>query len=211
MVEAIEEAKTLDAEHRKRIEVDTYHALFWRIICTHGYLIGLPRRLSLLTPQAEAVALSSIRHKFGPSNKLSESRKTEKQTAESKERRKLAIERGHVCFDLFAPIVADLFERSEKLRHWFATRYPIIIVDEFQDTSEDQWRVVKSLRKDALVLALADPEQRIFDFIGADPERLDHFKEAFVPTVVDLKWANPVSCTLAQTHLPAAEPLRHLL
>ena len=36
------------------------------------------------------------------------------------------------------------------------------------------------------LLALADPEQRIYDFIGADPERLNHFRAAFTPTEVDL-------------------------
>ena len=40
------------------------------------------------------------------------------------------------------------------------------------------------------LIALADPEQRIFDFIGADPARLDHFKELFHPTEFDLSGDN---------------------
>jgi ATP-dependent DNA helicase UvrD/PcrA len=190
VIEAIDEAQSLSPDERKLIEIDTYHALFWKIICTHGYLAGLPRSVNLLTPQAEAVALSAIRHDFGPDNKLNDDEQAAKNAAEAEEHRRLAIAEGNVCFDLFAPLVADLFERSHKIRTWFATRYPVIIVDEFQDTNADQWRVVKAMHNDALVIALADAEQRIFDFIGADPERLEHFKGAFTPTVIDLKGAN---------------------
>jgi DNA helicase-2/ATP-dependent DNA helicase PcrA len=46
-----------------------------------------------------------------------------------------------------------------------------------------------SCRRLALI-ALADPEQRIFDFIGADAERLNHFKAAFAPAVHDLAGDN---------------------
>jgi len=190
VLEAISETHSLSKETSKLIEVDTYHALFWRIICTHGYLVGLPRAINLLTPQAEAVELSTIRHEFGADRKLNPADLALKRAAEEKLRDQLAKEKGLVCFDLFAPTVAQIFERSQKIRAWFATRYPIIIVDEFQDTDPDQWRMIQALRNECLVIALADSEQRIFDFIGADPQRMNHFKAAFTPTVIDLKKAN---------------------
>jgi DNA helicase II / ATP-dependent DNA helicase PcrA len=40
------------------------------------------------------------------------------------------------------------------------------------------------------LIALADPEQRIYDFIGADPERLNHFRDAFQPTELDFSSTN---------------------
>ncbi|MEL7111194.1 MAG: UvrD-helicase domain-containing protein, partial [Pseudomonadota bacterium] len=190
VLEAISETQSLSRETRKRIEVDTYHALFWRIITTHAYLVGYPRALSLLTPQAEAVELSAVRHKFGADRRLDAKGLSAKRAAEAEVRQTLANKDGRVCFDLFAPTVADIFERSRKIREWFAKRYPIIIVDEFQDTDPNQWRVIDALKDECLVIALADAEQRIFDFIGADPERLDHFTAAFTPTVIDLKTAN---------------------
>ena len=102
------------------------------------------------------------------------------------ELQRLAGEEGRVCFDLFAPSVADLFEKSAKLRQLIGSRYPVIVLDEFQDTNADQWRVVKALGAHCTLIALADPEQRIFDFIGADPERLQHFIDAFAPIEFDL-------------------------
>ena len=68
--------------------------------------------------------------------------------------------------------------------------YPVIILDEFQDTNADQWRVVQALGQFCTLIALADPEQRIYDFIGADPERLNHFRAAFTPVEVDLSTDN---------------------
>jgi len=109
---------------------------------------------------------------------------------EEAERIRLATEEGRVCFDLFADRVAILLHGSNKVRSLISTIYPYIILDEFQDTSADQWRVVQALGISSTLIALADPEQRIFDFIGADPERLNHFKAAFAPTVHDLAGDN---------------------
>ena len=70
VAEAIQYEHQLPSEQRKRIEVETYHSFFWRIIKAHGYLLGLPRRLSLLPPPAEAIALSAIRNEMGADSKL---------------------------------------------------------------------------------------------------------------------------------------------
>lgn len=190
VVEAIDEERGVSREERGRIEVDTYHSFFWRVMKTHGYLVGLPRRLTILTPPNEAIALAEIRSSYAAASKLSETLKVEKCDREAAERKRLAIEEGRVCFDLFADSVATLLHGSNKVRTLVSTMYPHIILDEFQDTNEGQWQVVRALGVSSTLIALADPEQRIFDFIGADPERLEHFKAAFSPTVRDLAGAN---------------------
>ncbi len=186
VLEALDEEKDVSVGERSRIEVDTYHSFFWRLLKTHGYLVGLPRRLSILTPPGEAIALAAIRREFGPDKKLDEGSLAEKRSREKAERDRLAVDDGKVCFDLFADLAARLLEGSAKLRALTAIAYPCIIFDEFQDTSADQWRVVKALGDRCTLIALADPEQRIFEFIGADPARLDHFKAAFAPTYTEL-------------------------
>lgn len=188
--EAIRDTVDLNRTDRIGIEVETYHSLFWRLLKTHGYLVGLPRRLDLLTPQGEAVALSVVRNDCGPEKKLTARQFKDREVRLLAERTRLAREEGRVCFDLFAPLVGDLFQGSTKLRDLFATRYPFIILDEFQDTNAEQWRVIKRMGESITPIALADPEQRIFDFIGADPKRLDHFRDAFNPTEIDLKGSN---------------------
>jgi DNA helicase-2/ATP-dependent DNA helicase PcrA len=188
--EAIDEEQSVTKEAKKRIEVDTYHSFFWRILKTHGYLVGFPRRMTILTPPNEAIALSAIRSGFKAPPKLSDEEKAQKAALEVAERMRLATEEGKICFDLFAERVAILLHGSAKVRELVSTMYPFIILDEFQDTSAEQWRAVEAIGKSSTLIALADPEQRIFDFIGADPERLNHFKEAFKPSEHDLAGDN---------------------
>lgn len=190
VLEAIDEESQISREEKQRIEVDTYHSFFWRILKTHGYLVGFPRRMSILTPPNEAIALSAVRSGYKAASKLTDAEKEEKRVREIAERLRLAEQEGQVCFDLFADRTATLLHGGDKIRKLVSTMYPFVILDEFQDTSADQWRVVQAIGMNSALIALADPEQRIFDFIGADPERLDHFKAVFNPTVHDLAGDN---------------------
>ena len=182
ILEAIEDTGELSPESKRLIHVDTYHAFFWRLIRTHGYLLGLPRRLNVLTPHREAVRLSSIRNEYKSSGNLAEQ--------EERERLRIAKEEGLVCFDLFSRFAGQLLHRSAKVRQLVANAYPSVILDEFQDTADDQWSVIQALGQYSKLLALADPEQRIFDFVGAHPNRLQHFEERFKATKYDLSTEN---------------------
>jgi DNA helicase II / ATP-dependent DNA helicase PcrA len=189
VVEAIEYEQKIPPAQKRLIDVETYHSFFWRILKAHGYLIGLPRRLAIVTPPGEAIALSEVRSGFPPRS-LTDEQKAAKRVAEVAERTRLAAEEGRVCFDLYAPYVGDILHGGQRIRRLVAAMYPVIVLDEFQDTNEAQWRVVAALGEVCRLIALADPEQRIYDWIGADPARLDHSREAFKPTEVDLSTDN---------------------
>lgn len=190
VIESIEHEHEIEPAQKLLIDVETYHSFFWRIIKSHGYLLGLPRKLSILPPAGEAVALSGVRSRFGPSKKLSVEEEAAKKDAENSERARLAHEEGLVCFDLFAGLVSEIILGSDRICRLVAAKYPVIILDEFQDTNALQWRVVQALGKHCRLIALADPDQRIYDWLGADPKRLDHFREAFSPTEEDLRSDN---------------------
>lgn len=68
--------------------------------------------------------------------------------------------------------------------------YPVIILDEFQDTSADEWQLIQLLGTQSKLIALADPEQRIYDFRGADPKRITQFIESFKPKIFDFGQQN---------------------
>ena len=186
VIEALAEHSASKPETRRRVGVDTYHAFFWRVLQTHGYLLGLPRGIEVLAPSAQAVALSTIRHEFGPVRKLSDDERKKRFAREEAELRRLAFDEGKVCFDLFADLTAQIVGGSTKIAKLISSAYPVIILDEFQDTNVGQWLVVQHLGKGSTLVALADAEQRIYDFAGADPERLNHFREHFKPREFDL-------------------------
>jgi DNA helicase-2/ATP-dependent DNA helicase PcrA len=190
ILEAIDEEKAATRSAKKRIDVNTYHSFFWSVLKAHGYLVGLPRRLTLVTPPNEAIFLSAIRRKFKAERKLSDSEKIAKRALEDAERRRLAEHEGLICFGLFAHFVGKLLHASNKVRRLVVNAFPFTILDEFQDTSADQWHVVKALGIGGTLIALADPEQRIFEFAGAEAKRLQQFKDTFHPSIFDLKSDN---------------------
>jgi len=60
------------------------------------------------------------------------------------------------------------------VRELVMRRWPVVICDEFQDTSNDQWELLAQLGEHARLLLLADPNQMIYaSFVpGVGPERL---------------------------------------
>jgi DNA helicase-2/ATP-dependent DNA helicase PcrA len=103
---------------------------------------------------------------------------------------------GELCFDLFAPAIADLLNTSCEVRDLIADKFPMVIVDEFQDTDNDQWRMVRSLLCRSTVFCLADPDQRIFEYReNVDEHRIQHFVECASPKVFDLGAENHRSPT----------------
>jgi len=190
IVEALSQTDHVIKHEKTLIEIGTYHAFFWRVIKSHGYLLGLPQRLSILTPSAEAIALSETRNSYGSKNKLTDQQRQQKERDEYAERERLAYTEGKLCFDLFSNLASSALCGSQKLRDLYSDSYPFIILDEFQDTDNNQWECVKALGLRSTIIALADPEQRIYDFKGADPNRLNHFNEHFQPSKFDLAAQN---------------------
>ncbi|WP_370276573.1 UvrD-helicase domain-containing protein [Roseovarius indicus] len=193
--EAIQQSSAITKSEKASIEVDTYHSFFWRLLNSHGYLLGLPRHLEILEGYNEAEILLDLRERYGgkpnPLKSPIEKKRYEKYEAElEKIRWDCAVKNGKIAFDLFAPSVAEMLQRSERIRNLVCLKYPYVILDEFQDTDSDQWDVVVELGKSTTLIALADPEQQIYRWKGADPKRLIQYQRRFSATCVDFEQAN---------------------
>lgn len=161
---------------QSKLSIQTFHSFFWEILKGYGYLLGAPRRLRLLLPHDEA----AMRHQF-------ESEGGNWET----ERERLFREEGLVAFDLFSTKAHALLAASARLRSLFSSRHPMIVVDEAQDTADDQWQCVRLLSENTQLVCLADLDQQIYDFRpGVSSERVTHIMEALQPLRVDLQGQN---------------------
>lgn len=161
----------LDRRSQSLIEIRTFHAFFMELVRSHGRLLtGVPS--SFITPDRE----KHLRADFDGDWDT--------------ERRRLAS-RGRYVFDELAPAAATLLEKNTAVRDLYTDTYPLVIVDEFQDTNTDQWRAVKTFSTKSTVICLADPDQRIFDHIpGVDAERINHAVDHLQPKRFDLSGDN---------------------
>ena len=160
-------------EIKRNIEINTYHGFTWSILKSHGYLLCRFRQIQLLPPPEAAAKLAEI--------------EADQRYIEQK---RLFYEEGCLHFDLFAELCSDLFNQNDSLCRIICDRYPIIIFDEFQDTNPSEWELIKNLGKYSRIIALADAEQRIYDFRGADPERINDYVSHFEPTFFDFATEN---------------------
>lgn len=170
----VEKAKELiSSDDLKLLEVNTYHGFAWSVLRSHGYLLNGGKRLQLLPPPEGAARLAHIAKSDHHTEKL-----------------RLFRDEGLLHFDLFAQLTAELFSRSRRLASIYISTYPLLVVDEFQDTNAEEWAMVRELAAGCRIIALADPGQRIYEFRGADPNRLKEFSDEFSPKVVEFHGEN---------------------
>lgn len=77
------------------------------------------------------------------------------------------ISKNYITFDMMTDMVSELFEKSDASISIYKKRVSNILIDEFQDTSPDQWKFASSF-SDADIFVVADERQAIYAFRGAD-------------------------------------------
>lgn len=165
--------KLVSSPARKVLEINTYHGFAWKLLRSHGYLLNANSTIRLLPPPEAASRLADIHLDVRAS-----------------EKRRLFEEEGLLHFDLFAEMSAELLSRSQALSRIICDAYPIIILDEFQDTNLDEWRMIQALGKRSCLVALADVDQRIYEFRGADAKRIGEFVAMYAPAQFDFALEN---------------------
>lgn len=173
----IEAAKSdLSREDRKFLDIHTFHSFCWHIVRCHGYLLGAPSPICLLPPYEERTLRNGVKD----------------ETDEWKDQRnRLFYEKGKIVFDLFAPTAFEILNRSTSIRKLVCDKYPLIIVDEAQDTGTEQWGCIEALSQHSQILGLADLDQQIYDFRkDVSPERLKQITTSLCPLEVDLGGEN---------------------
>ena len=67
--------------------------------------------------------------------------------------------------------VLEIFTNHTEVKKFYQSYYPLIVVDEFQDTNCIAWKLLESvISEQTQLLFLGDSLQRIYGFIGALPD-----------------------------------------
>lgn len=81
-----------------------------------------------------------------------------------------------------------LLETNESIKEYYNSRYKYILIDEFQDTNKEQYKLIKLLAgSNKNIFTVGDPDQSIYSFRGANYENQQKFIKEFNPKVIFLE------------------------
>ncbi|MHB1226977.1 MAG: ATP-dependent helicase [Desulfurivibrionaceae bacterium] len=96
------------------------------------------------------------------------------QTAIIEEYERLLLDEGLIDFDGLVLAGLQAIENFEWVRKCLRSKFPVIVIDEYQDLGLPLHRMVCTLMREAgvRIIAVGDPDQSIYGFTGAKPSLL---------------------------------------
>jgi len=198
------EAETVFASEReklKQIEITNFHSFFRKYVWSYRSYLGLPLELNLVWPQKRQKqirniftgssnppektieALSSCLE-FQPSDFIPPSpycpKKYHKDIPKIKNQILMLNKEGNIAHEDLAYHFYLLLKRSPFVLDTLKSKYPFLILDEYQDSSDFQDLIVRELLgKSNKAIVFADDMQMIHGWRGASPDRIKHLKRDF--------------------------------
>jgi DNA helicase-2/ATP-dependent DNA helicase PcrA len=78
------------------------------------------------------------------------------------------VDKGFISFNAILALTLRIFRNETEICRFYQAYFPILIVDEFQDTNPLNWALLKKLISDKTeLLFMGDSLQKIYGFIGA--------------------------------------------
>ena len=203
-------------ENNRRIQVRTIHSFCTDILRQHGSHLGLRPDFSVITDDKDRIALlkelkdQNIIEIDDPEDLLKKidimfthGINAEDLPAHFKEEQQesclilQAVFKGYLQkltegnqldFGSMLYFSRKLLETMPRIARQVKTVYRYICVDEFQDTNLAQYKILKLLAESntANLFVVADDDQVIFQWNGADPKRLEALKKDYLPKIIQL-------------------------
>jgi DNA helicase-2/ATP-dependent DNA helicase PcrA len=198
-------AKQLGAKATEKPEISTIHSLCVRILRRHAARVGLPERFAIIDRgEQETVARRVLKElkvpetSLGPGDLLERvgrwktaavrpdaamaslavdaNDSWELAAAGYRRYQQALATAGAVDFDDLLLVVDELFSTHEEARRAEAGRFDHVLVDEYQDTSVIQERIVAALARDHRSLCVVgDDDQSIYGWRGAEVSHILDF------------------------------------
>ncbi len=98
------------------------------------------------------------------------------------------LEENQLDFGSMLHFTKELLEKKPRIAKQVRSVYRYVCVDEFQDTNLAQYRVLRMVAPGSLanLFVVADDDQIIFQWNGADPKRLEELKRDYEPQIMQL-------------------------
>jgi DNA helicase-2/ATP-dependent DNA helicase PcrA len=198
--------KLIGRKKIKGIELSTFHALGLKICKLHIEKIGFKTPFLLQTPNDLEIIISDIlkKNKIDPKlfpikqvlSQISYYKNSGKKKDESSEWSLLidkiyedynSTMRGMNALDfddlILKPI--EILKSSEEVRHYYHNKFKYFMIDEFQDTNEVQYNLIKQLLGDNnSICVVGDDDQSIYGFRGSNKDLILNFEKDFPGTKV---------------------------
>ncbi|MBK9595851.1 MAG: ATP-dependent helicase, partial [Rhodocyclales bacterium] len=186
--------RTLKVEDEKRLSLSSVHSFcLTELVLPYGRIAGLslPDPLNVATPSqalaafkdSEIAVLGSeqrpwfrtqcerLRRTILDRESREWSNWTRRQTAVVEAYETELLARSLIDFDGMVLAGVRLIEEFPWVRQVIKAKYPVIVVDEYQDLGLPLHRMMLALMQEAnvRVIAVGDPDQSIYGFTGANP------------------------------------------
>lgn len=90
------------------------------------------------------------------------------------------IQKNYFDFDDLIKNVNKIFKQDKEVLNKWKMRFDYILVDEFQDTNDDQFSIIKYLTKDSKnIFVVGDPDQMIYSWRGANSKIFFDFQKFY--------------------------------
>lgn len=200
---------SLLGESTRDMWISTFHAMGVRILREHGERIGLSKHFQILDDDDTSQLIKSLMKDAGISKDLVNPKALKNMVLGLKAKRldldsieapmneyvqtiygnyQEKLKRNQlVDFEDLIGKVILLFEKDKEIRDFYHTQFSYILVDEFQDTNDRQYELIKHLtgtHKNLFVVG--DEDQSIYAFRGANIKNIQSFKRDFTPKKIVL-------------------------
>src|SRR5699024_7669878 len=96
-----------------------------------------------------------------------------------KEYKKFKLKNELFDFNDLAIEVLNLFDKREDILNLYREKFKYILVDEFQDCDDIQFKILKMLSENSKLFCVGDEDQSIYQFRGANPSIMVNFCKIF--------------------------------
>lgn len=196
---------------QKLIEINNYHSFFKKYLDSYSNLLGFKVKLKIISGDDLLLNLKELPEwnekifnkykcniiedfhfqdgKLKLNNKKSKFAKSNITEVENLLNiiDRYSKDSGYICFEQFGKYIYDLINKFPFIAHSISHDFPVLILDEYQDTNYYQSYFVHSILKKSKGVFFADKWQMIYEFRGSTMDRLTELEKIY-PQLVKIEF-----------------------